>query len=668
LVVAAYENQLDIIFNLMGNMIYDAPKIKDSIKNVRKKPHEIWFENGSSIIGNVGNSSVRGKCLPAGTKVWMAGGSWKSVEEIKAGERVRSYDLDDLCMVTRKVTAIHDNGKKLIYQLNTTSSRILKATAEHKIFIFGKGFIELEDIKTWKTDQNMSHFVGVVDINGGLNWSRAYNVEEMGEERTYDLTVEEEHNFIVMTPPPEELGGFRISGVANGGFLVHNSAHDLIIDEGDYIPENIIIEDIWPISTSHKDTQVIFSSTPSGRRGFFFNLSRNKDDPRFDFHEHHIPSSSSPEWTTEQEALARSIADESQYNREYCALFSDATEGVFRNKFIEPALFVYDYPDLQFNPENYYTMGVDWNEAATGVHVVILEHVNKPVEMVPYRSGLIGEPKKVGKVLRLFKADRVDALEYTNVVAVDFILSLLHKYRIDYACFDHGHGHTNWELLRLSIQRGISPTGMRCTGLTRMLDRMEVVDFGGSSEVIDPTTNSTSKVRTKNFLVRNGVRVLEGGRIIIPAVDVLGNPIELNEKRLVGQMRAYTVERVGARGEVYSKGNDHVLDSWMLAVHAYLTNHDDFMAWDYAMESAGVEDSTLIPHAIARRNVLSPVSSKKTSLDPEVFQAGEYTVNHYGHWPKKGEPPEREDKGDPLLPKRRGSRGDRHHTPRRTDI
>ena len=56
-----------------------------------------------------------------------------------------------------------------------------------------------------------------------------------------------------------------------------------------------------PLSVDGVGTQIkiasvslTISGTPSGRREYFYNISRNKDLPAFDFHEHHIPSMESP--------------------------------------------------------------------------------------------------------------------------------------------------------------------------------------------------------------------------------------------------------------------------------------------------------------------------------------------------------------------------------------
>lgn len=682
LIVTAYEGQLDEIFNAIEHLAFDSDKIRDSIERVTQKPHKVWFRNGSTISGNVGNNSVRGKCLPAGTQVWTASLTWKPIEEVQPGDKIISYNLEEERFEAKKVKAVHDNGDRPIYEVSTTASRFLRATEGHKVFSANGEYIEIKNLKSWKTHQSKADFIASSGIDVSLNpldgsrehrlqlqFGRVYNVKNLGiKEKTFDLTVEDNHNFVAMYPPGEEFSPFKINGATNGGLLVHNSADDLIIDECDYIPENILLEAIWPIATTTKDTSVILSSTPTGRHEFFHNVSRNQKNPAFNFHEFHIMSNRSPEWTPEHETLIRATTDPTRYSREYEARFGAASEGVFQHKYVEASLFVYDYDQIQPNSNSYITMGVDWNEAAAGVRIMLLEHVRTPTSLHPYNEG---QPESASPVirnnfLRCLKSFRISSEDYTNTAAVDFILRLFKKYPINYSCFDKGHGHTNWEILRLAMQRGVSPTGYRCGTMTHMLDRMEVIDFGGTSEVIDVTTNKTTKVRTKNLIVRDGVKLLENDLYVIPAISPHGHTVELESNRLIGQMRDYSVIRTTDKGEVYSRGNDHTLDAWLLASHAFLVNHDEFITWNFATNVAVAGDQGLVvPYAIAKRG-LTP---ERGSPSPNISTRDGMTVRDWGLYPKQGDPPEDDDRVviGPSKNRRRDSRSP-NHSPRKTDI
>ena len=82
LLVAGYDSQVQTIFNLIFRMARDAGEISDSIERTRMRPYEIWFKNGSVIMGYVGNNAVRGKCFPPNTNVVMWDRSLKTIKDL----------------------------------------------------------------------------------------------------------------------------------------------------------------------------------------------------------------------------------------------------------------------------------------------------------------------------------------------------------------------------------------------------------------------------------------------------------------------------------------------------------------------------------------------------------------------------------------------------------
>ncbi|MGD9697441.1 hypothetical protein [Acinetobacter sp.] len=638
LLTAAYETQIDNLFDLIKRMAFDSPDIKESIAGYRKKPFELWFKNGSVIRGLVANASIRGKCLVKGTQVWMSSGSYKSIEDIEVGDRVFSMNTKTGEPVLGDVTSVYDNGLKEVFELRTTSARRLLATANHPVFAMGRGWVNIENLHTLSVDHRAADFIAVMDALGNLNWSRVANIKSFGYLPTYDIEVEKHHNFLAFYPSTINESGFTVSGLANGGIVVHNSADDLIIDEGDYIPQDVLLADIWPIATTYAHTEVIFSSTPTGRREFFWKISANKNKPEYNFTEYHIPSSESPEWTPEQEALVRAITTRLQYQHEYEAEFGDALEGVFRNGDIDNAMYVYDYKDLKYNPNNYYTLGVDWNEQKNGVQIVVLEYLNDQIAAVPYRQGAYRTSDKImiRNKFRVFYVDIVDASDYINTTAVDTILKVMMAIKPNWSVFDHGHGHTNWELMRLAIKKGETSTGLKVVGISHLIDKMAVLDFGSTIETIDPIDQSKQKHKAKNFLVRLATAAMEHEIIMMPACNAKGEVLEDAEKGLVAQMREYSIARMGQRGEVYEAGpsGDHRLDAFMLAVYAYGMEHDDFLHYNFDVTPRSVDDH------------LTPVLSKSRLHTPAAaankvtHTADGMTISDYGNWAGKGEPPD----------------------------
>lgn len=614
LIVAGYDSQVGTLFNLISRMTKDAPDIRDSIERTRMRPYEIWFKNGSVIMGFVGNNSVRGKCFPGTTRILMEDGTTTSfVKDIKVGDKVLSIDInkDSNNKVVGEVSAVHDNGVKDVYALETTSERLLHCTANHKVMVLHKGWTPAEEIKTHADHGNKADFISTVHPNGSTYWARAKQFTKVGARATYDITVEPAHCMVAFNDVGKSgggvavgesvLSGYSVKGIHSGGILVHNSANDVYIDEIDSIPNDALIEAVVPITTTYADTSVTVSGTPTGKREYFYTVSTNKE--KMGFNEHHYPSMLSPEWSTEKEEGIKLVTSASQYEHEYLAEFGSASEGVFKNNYVDKNLYVYKYSDLKVNPDNYYILGVDWNESQYGVQAVVLEYLNSTEEVLPFNNGewKTGEGEFINPIsktnaLRVFYADAIDPVDYTNMGSVEFIIKMMKKIPFSILAFDRGHGEANYEMLRLSLERGEGPMGTKCTGQKHLLNNMMSVDLGGSTDIIDRVTGTSTKALTKNVMVKNTQLINEMEQLIIPAVDKSNNIVENDESKLIGQMRGYVVERYGKAGEVYAStckdGLDHRLDALMLGIYGFTLSKSIFHKRD---SDLAVEDSDTAP-------------------------------------------------------------------------
>jgi len=654
LIVAAYDAQVQEIFEQMLRMAEGSPLVGPSINRTRQRPFEIWFRNGSLVRGMVANNTVRGKCLASGTRVMVEAQQNKAIEELKPGELVMTVNMETGETEMKPVVALHNNGIREVFELSTTSDRIIRATEGHKFYLsHGRGWTELNDIVSAMESEDNADYVAINTVSTGLRFGRVNRIKIIGQLPTWDLEVEDNHNFVAFEPDMDPAkSGFSASGMADGGFLVHNSAHMLIMDEIDFADQKALMEAVWPVATTWRTTEVVMSSTPSGRREFFWKVCNNLKEYKFE--EHHYPSSYSPEWTQQNEAFARGTTTKSQYDHEYLAEFGESAEGVYRHDLVDQAMYAYEYDQLEYNPNNYYTLGVDWNEASSGVQGVIMEWLIEPVKMYKYNPKMDKIDVKHTRVQhkwRIFRTFTIDAVDYTNITAIDEILDWMKKVPLAYACFDRGHGYTNYELLRVSIQRGVTASGKKCPGLIDMLPKMESVDFAVPFEIIDPTTNIPTKSKTKNVMVRNSVRYLEGNNMCIPAVALPADwpqsadipqsykIVENDQYRLIGQMRDYRVERIGDKGEVYSKGNDHRLDAWILGLHAFLLNKDLLMHWANAVHAEFASDN-ITPKSHINRAPGSP-KKKGVSVKSSTSRDG-VTHNYMGKYAGPGEPPDSE--------------------------
>lgn len=656
LLTAGYDSQIATLFNLINRMVADSGEIGQSVARTRMRPWEIEFKNGSVIMGYVANNAIRGKCLPGTSIVVMADGALKHIKELEVGDKVLSIDTETEQgdRVEGEVTAIHNNGIKDIYALKTTSDRIIHLTENHKVYAFYKGWVEVKDIQTQEKFDSKSDFVSIIHPDGKSYWARAKTLAKVGKAKTYDITVDPTHNFVAFNEDPDSHGsvavginvtsGHTITGSHTGGFLVHNSASDLYIDEVDSIPNEALIEAVMPIATTFKHTTMTVSGTPTGKREYFYQVSRNLE--QMGFNEFHYPSFHSPEWTEELEAQIRLVTSDLQYEHEYLAEFGSSAEGVFKNKFIDENLYVYSYESLKYNPNNYYILGVDWNESMHGVQAVILEYMSEPEMLLPYNDGQWKLPNgdtinkvKRSNALRVFYADKIDPKDYTNVGSVEFIIKLMKKIPFSLLSFDRGHGEANYELLRLSLKKGEGPLGTKCKGMAHFLDNMMSVEMGGTTEVIDKVTGQSTKAPTKNVMVKNSQLLNETGQLILPAVNLKGIPVELEEVQLVGQMRGYVVAKYGKHGEVYEStvrdGLDHRLDAMMLGIYAYTMNTSDFFKRESDLIAENVDGFE--PAMYIRPGWRS---NFKENIAPHIKNVNGAIVYDHGHWGSAGEPPE----------------------------
>jgi len=648
LLTAAYETQVEGLFDLIRRMSFDSPHIKNSIVSYRKKPFELEFANRSVIRGLVANSSIRGKCLAEGTMVIMADNTCKPIEQIVPGDKVLTVHPEKHHMVVGEVVKSFTNGVQDVYELRTTAARRLILTDNHPLFVRGKGWTEVSKIRTTATHQPL-YVDAIATVNNfgdagylpyaNINWARVAVIKHIGKLPVYDIEIKDYHHFLAFYPAKVEESGFSVSKMHNGGILVHNSSDKLIVDEADYIPVKVLLEDIWPIATTFSHTETILSSTPSGRREFFYNVSVNKHRPEFNFHEFHVPSSRSPEWTKENEMFVRATTTRSQYGREYEAEFGEAMEGVFRHSDVDECLYVYDYKDLKYNPNNYYTLGVDWNETNNGVQIVILEHINVPIKSVIYNRGdwKLTNTTPIFNKFRIFRTVSIDALDYINVKAVDAVLQLMMEIKPHWSMFDHGHGHTNWELLRQSIKNGQSATGMKVIGLSHLLDHMNVLDFSSVIETIDPVTQDKLNHQAKNFIVMLAQNTFESHMLCVPAVNTEGTAVEDYDHGLVAQLRQYNVARRGKRGDVYEAGpaGDHKLDALMLALYAYYQEHDNFLHYDFNIKNTSASDNALRHRVSSTR-----INTMGAAPAGYKYSNGGILVHDYGDYAKPGEPPD----------------------------
>lgn len=383
------------------------------------------------------------------------------------------------------------------------------------------------------------------------------------------------------------LGLTAGSKTGNKGSAIRGqNATDLYLDEVDYMGDEAI-QSIMAIIATRRDTRFVISSTPTGRREFYYEACTNK---KLGYQEFHYPSSASPEWISIEEARKQRIPlHESQefifrnqnpehvYAHEYLAEFGEEAEGVFKHRLIDNSLFRYKNEEFDSkgrywscgdkqDKENVYILGVDWNGEKHGTQFVLLEYMRKATPVTYIETDQDGKDCEVTDKFedkyRVFYRESVSIHEMTQLESIKKVVELNSKFKIDHIYVDAGYGTTNIEELKLYGKKNLQ------SGLAR---KLVPINFQGKVEVLDPFTKEKEKKDIKPFMVFNAQACLERGQFMLPENE--------DEKvKLVGQMREYRIEKMSALGvPKFSTENDHVLDAFILAVLGFQLEYSELV-------------------------------------------------------------------------------------------
>lgn len=128
-----------------------------------------------------------GRCIAGGQLVKTSSG-WKPIEDVEVGDLVLTHKGR-----WRPVTAVWDRGVKDIVELLCSDGERLLATPDHKVWARYRGSIE----PSWIPIEDMDESIVVAVHKPGTGWSAVELVTPMGSANTYDLSVDEDHSFVV---------------------------------------------------------------------------------------------------------------------------------------------------------------------------------------------------------------------------------------------------------------------------------------------------------------------------------------------------------------------------------------------------------------------------------------------------------------------------------------
>ncbi len=379
------------------------------------------------------------------------------------------------------------------------------------------------------------------------------------------------------TKNPQRLdlvNGSKVLGFSSGAKSATKSdkvrgqdANLIVLDEADYL-DDPDLEAILAILASHPDCALWASSTPTGRHAKFYQWCTDKN---LGFKEFHYISAESPSWTDEAEEFFRTNFEAVSFEHEFFAEFGLQLAGVFRNDLVDRAIVDYPLPQPRSSPYSRVVMGVDWNGAKNGVHIVVTEYMN-------------GKYKLLNKTV-------VKDEQFTQHSSIDAILKLDKEYRCNYIYVDEGYGRVQVEMLhKMGMQ---DPS----TGLAR---RVVPYAFNKAVEIRDPKTGTINKKPSKPFLVNMTAFQLEEDRLILPLSEDTQHLVNSKEGEatgkqtgLVQQMRNFAIDRVSSLGlPTYTQGDDHTLFAYMLSIIGFVMEYSDLRRNNMSMSVATTRMST----------------------------------------------------------------------------
>lgn len=349
---------------------------------------------------------------------------------------------------------------------------------------------------------------------------------------------------------------------AEGGSMRGQKASWLYMDEVDYLSDKDF-EAIYAITLeAPKRIGIMCASTPTGRRGTFYNICKNpnmkinqevplldKDKAIFDlgpydrdtvkgWQEFHFPTMVNPEWDDGMEAELKSLYSEIAYEHEVLAEFGTEMAGVFNKDYVDEATSsgyallsrpIYDSP---------ITIGIDWDKFGAATQIVV-------TQWDPFEDRRDEQPG-VGR-FRVLNRIEIPKGEFTYDIAVQKIIELDRIYNPAFIYPDRGAGEYQIEMLRKYLG-----------------DKVKGIHLGSSHLVRDPHSREFDKKAIKPFMVNQTQMLLERGMLRIPHQDI--------DETIYRQMINYQVVSVSAKtGEpTYSNKDEHALDAFMLSLLAFI--------------------------------------------------------------------------------------------------
>lgn len=350
--------------------------------------------------------------------------------------------------------------------------------------------------------------------------------------------------------------GGATSGSQSGASVRGQRADFLFLDEIDYMS----VEGIDAVTAiANEDPRRIgiwVSSTPTGKRGFFYNVCTNPDTG---YKAYHFPSHVNPDFDERMEGELRATMTTQGYIHEVEAEFGEETVGVFNKDAVERAKsqYLYSYRELNlWEKEQYKKVGYDLDKIVYIPEYTVENPAPRALRIVGVDWDKFGASTQIvvtefDELLKKFRpAKRYEIArgDFTFDNAVQKLIEINDIWDPEFMYVDAGSGEYQIEVLRKHGQ--LNPH-------TRLHKKIKRIQFAQVFEVVDPVTKEIDKKDAKNFMINQSSILLERDQIVLSPFDEM----------IWKQMMDYQVIRRSQNGKpIYTSENEHALDAFMLTI------------------------------------------------------------------------------------------------------
>lgn len=133
-----------------GNGLVDITGVVCEILDGEYSSHILDMETADTFFIGDGQLSVKivaHNCFPAGTKITMADGSVKNIEDVKAGDKLLTINENTLEQSEGRVGDVLVKKDRLLFEFKLEDGGVIKSTSHHRYFVKGKSWLTAQDIQ-----------------------------------------------------------------------------------------------------------------------------------------------------------------------------------------------------------------------------------------------------------------------------------------------------------------------------------------------------------------------------------------------------------------------------------------------------------------------------------------------------------------------------------------